>query len=140
VTGLLTSPEISRLSSRFSAIPEVREALMTVQRRVGENGHLVTEGRDMGSVVFPWAALKFFLTANPNVRAIRRQQQLARDGVFVELEEILADITIRDYADSNRESAQLVVPEGGIYIDSSKISAFEVETMMIGQAKKVFNL
>ncbi|MDR1678052.1 MAG: (d)CMP kinase [Deltaproteobacteria bacterium] len=141
VTGLLRSPEVSRLSSQFSAIPAVREALLNIQRRLGEKGHLVTEGRDMGSIVFPWAALKFFLTAKPEVRAGRRQQQLAREGVFVDLESILADITTRDYSDSNRSTAQLgLAQEGAIIIDSTSISAFEVETIMIGEAKRVFGL
>jgi cytidylate kinase len=113
---------------------------MEIQRRVGERGYLVTEGRDMGTVVFPWAALKFFLTAKPEVRALRRQQQMAREGVFMELEDILTDLAVRDYADSNRDVAQLKLAEGGIFIDSSNKSAFEVETLMIGEAKKVFGL
>ncbi|MDR2366592.1 MAG: (d)CMP kinase [Deltaproteobacteria bacterium] len=140
VTGLLGSPEVSRLSSRYSAIPGVREALLGVQRRIGERGFLVTEGRDMGTVVFPWAALKFFLTASPEVRALRRQGQLAREGVYVEMAEILADIAARDHSDSTRDVAQLKPALGAIHIDSSNVSAFEVETVMIGQAKKVFGL
>ncbi|MDR3135710.1 MAG: (d)CMP kinase [Deltaproteobacteria bacterium] len=140
VTGLLRTPEISRLSSRFSAIPGVREALMTVQRRVGQRGFLVTEGRDMGTVIFPWAGLKFYLTAKPELRALRRQRQLAQEGIFVELEGILLDINNRDYSDSAREIAQLRPAEGAIIIDTSNISAFEAETMMIGQAKQVFGL
>ncbi|MDR0620526.1 MAG: (d)CMP kinase [Deltaproteobacteria bacterium] len=140
VTGLINTPEVSRLSSKFSAIPGVRAALMDVQRRVGQRGHLVTEGRDMGTVVFPWAGLKFFLTASLAVRAARRQRQLARDGVYVEIEEIESDLAVRDHSDSTRETAQLKPADEAIHIDSSNLSAFEVETMMIGQAKKVFGL
>ncbi|MDR2301174.1 MAG: (d)CMP kinase [Deltaproteobacteria bacterium] len=140
VTKFLTTPEISNLSSRFSAIPGVREALMGIQRKIGENGYLVTEGRDMGTVVFPWAALKFFLTASPEVRAVRRQLQLAKEGILVDVEEIIADFAARDYSDSYRDTAQLKPAFDSIIIDSSKLSSFEVETMMIGQAKRVFSL
>jgi cytidylate kinase len=140
VTGLLRSPEISKLSSQFSAIPGVREALLDLQRRLGERGYLVTEGRDMGTVVFPWAALKFYLTANQDVRARRRQQQLVREGIITDLETILAEMAARDYSDSNRGEASLRPAEGALHIDSSKMSAFEVETVMIGEAKKIFGL
>jgi cytidylate kinase len=140
VTGLLRSPEVSRLSSRFSAIPKVREALLGLQRRLGQRGDMVAEGREMGTVVFPWAALKFFLTANLDLRARRRQQQLSREGIFIELDELTAELAARDYSDSHRETAQLGPTEGAIYIDSSNMSAFEVETVMIGEAKKVFCL
>jgi cytidylate kinase len=113
---------------------------MGIQRRIGENGYLVTEGRDMGTEVFPWAALKFYLTASLEVRALRRQIQLARDGILVDIEEILEDLEVRDHNDSFRETAQLRPAIDAIIIDSSKTSAFEVETMMIGQAKKIFGL
>ncbi|MDR1309646.1 MAG: (d)CMP kinase [Deltaproteobacteria bacterium] len=140
VTGLIRSPGISSLSSRFSAIPEVRGALLGLQRSLGQKGSLVAEGRDMGTVVFPRAGLKFFLTASPETRAGRRQLQLAREGVFVDPLDILSDIEARDYADSNRETARLEPAEGAFHIDSTDRSLFQVETIMIGEAKRAFGL
>jgi cytidylate kinase len=140
VSGLIRTPEISHLTSLFSAIPGVRQALMSLQRRLGENGKLVCEGRDMGTVVFPWAALKFYLTASPEVRAQRRFQQLAREGILVDRDELLADIQARDYNDSHRGTARLKPAVDAYIIDSTDISAFEVETIMIGEAKRVFGI
>ncbi|MDR1296273.1 MAG: (d)CMP kinase [Deltaproteobacteria bacterium] len=140
VTGLLRTPEISALTSKYSAIPEVRAALMGLQRRLGAGGRVVAEGRDMGTVVFPLAPLKFFLTASPEARARRRYLQLAREGVLVDQEEILEGILARDHNDSSRETARLEPALDAYIIDSTNLSAFEVETIMIGEAKRVFGI
>lgn len=138
VTDKLRDPLIGVLSSRLSAIAGIRSALMQVQRSQGEGGRLVCEGRDMGTVVFPWAKLKFFLTADLPVRAARRQAQLAREGRFLELAEILPTLAFRDDSDTNRADAPLKPAPGGMVIDSTNLSLFEVETIMLGEAAKVF--
>jgi cytidylate kinase len=138
VTAKLRDPAVGLLSSKLSAIPGVRAALLNVQRQEGSAGRLVCEGRDMGTVVFPWARLKFFLTASPAARARRRQLQLAVEGRPRELAEILASLAIRDESDSGREEAPLRVPPGGVVIDSTDLSLFEVETRMLGEAARVF--
>jgi cytidylate kinase len=138
VTGRLRDPAMGLLSSKLSAIPGVRAALMGVQRLQGVGGRLVCEGRDMGTVVFPWARLKFFLTADLATRAGRRQLQLAREGRSTSAADILASLSARDQSDSGREEAPLRVPEGGVVIDSTTLSLIEVETLMLGEAAKVF--
>ena len=138
VTDRLRDPSIGMLSSKLSAIAGVRAALMGVQREQGRQGRLVCEGRDMGTVVFPWARLKFFLTAGLEERAKRRQLQLLKDGRVAELAEILAGLASRDNSDSGREEAPLKIPKGGVVIDSTDLSLFEVETRMLGEAARVF--
>ncbi|MDR2442329.1 MAG: (d)CMP kinase [Deltaproteobacteria bacterium] len=140
VTSLIRSPSISQFSSVVSSYPQVREALMWLQRQQGANGRLVTEGRDMGSVVFPMAGLKFFLTADPQIRAERRRLQLLREGRAEDLSEVLRLIIERDKADSTREIAPLSIPKGAVVIDSTAMSLFEVETIMLGEARKVFGV
>ncbi|MDR0356125.1 MAG: (d)CMP kinase [Deltaproteobacteria bacterium] len=140
VSSLIRTPEISNFASLFSALPEVREALVDAQRNLGSRGEVVAEGRDMGTVIFPWAALKFFLTAEAKVRAYRRHLQLAREGIVAELEKLEEDILIRDHNDSSRETAQLKPAPDAFIIDGTNLSAFEVETIMIGEAKRVFGL
>jgi cytidylate kinase len=138
VTSRLRDPAMGLLSSKISAIAGVRSALMGVQRQQGVGGRLVCEGRDMGTVVFPWARLKFFLTADLETRARRRHLQLAREGREASAADILASLSARDESDSGREEAPLRVPEGGVVIDSTSLSLFEVETIMLGEAAKVF--
>jgi cytidylate kinase len=138
VTGLLREPSIAGLTSKLSSLPGVRAALMEVQRRQGDAGNLVAEGRDMGTVVFPLAGLKFFLTADPKVRAARRHLQLVSDGRQADPETILASIIERDTLDSGRDDAPLRVAPGAVVIDSTAMSPFEVETLMLGEAAKVF--
>jgi cytidylate kinase len=138
VTDKLRDPQIGLLSSKLSAIAGVRAALLSLQRAQGLSGKLVCEGRDMGTVVFPWARLKFFLTADIEARAKRRQMQLLKEGRLMELAEILASLMVRDESDSLRDEAPLKIPEGAVVIDSTELSLFEVETRMLGEAAKAF--
>ncbi|MDR1656324.1 MAG: (d)CMP kinase [Deltaproteobacteria bacterium] len=138
ITELLRTPGISQLSSTVSAYPEVRAALMGLQRQQGAGGRMVAEGRDMGTVVFPRAGLKFFLTAEPEVRAARRRLELLREGRPETPAEVLRLIMERDQADSTRPEAPLTVPEGAIIVDSTRLSLFEVETIMLGETGRIF--
>jgi len=115
VTAAIRTPEISEGSSQVSAHPAVRRSLLGIQRRLGESG-CVAEGRDLGSVVFPDAPFKFFLTADDRVRAARRQQELPRD---LPLEQVLRDLQSRDERDQSRAAAPLVQAPDAVLVDST---------------------
>jgi cytidylate kinase len=119
VTELIRTPEISMLASTISALPEVRGALLSVQRDSAREGGVVAEGRDMGTVVFPGADVKFFLTASPEERSRRRWLELKDRGHEVSLEEVLRDVVQRDRQDSEREIAPLRPSDDGVLIDST---------------------
>lgn len=126
VTALIRSPAVDVIVSDYSALRSVREALLSLQREQARYGSLVAEGRDVGSVVFPSASLKFFMTASQQARADRRYLELQNKGISVKREEILEQIQERDRIDSSREIAPLTVPEGAVYIDTSGMSEDEV--------------
>ena len=107
VTAEIRQPEISQGASRVSALPEVRAALLGLQQNIGAQGRVVAEGRDTGTVVFPKAFAKFFLTAAPEERARRRAVELAAQGQKVDFAEVLAELQQRDERDSNRAFAPL---------------------------------
>jgi CMP/dCMP kinase len=107
VSQAIRTPEMSEGSSRVSQWPGVREALVAQQRRMGEGGGVVMEGRDIGTVVFPDARVKIFLTATPDERARRRWEELAARGEQVGREDVLREVNERDRRDSEREIAPL---------------------------------
>lgn len=122
----IRTPEITRLSSPYSAVPSVREAMSRQQRSIGERGEVVCEGRDMGTVVFPDAAVKIYLDAKAEVRARRRVRQMAEAGTEVDYEEILEQIVKRDQADSSRAVAPLQRTPEQTYIESSEMTKDQV--------------
>lgn len=126
VSEAIRSAEMSRGASLVSAIPGVRAALLDLQRQAGESGGVVLEGRDIGTVVFPDAEVKFFLTASPEVRAKRRFEELRGKGHDVSYDETLADVRMRDRKDSEREIAPLKQAEDAILVDSSGRSIDDV--------------
>lgn len=130
VTDAIRTPEISDGASRVSALPPVRAALLDLQRRLGARGGVVAEGRDVGTVVFPTAAAKFFLTASPEERARRRCEELRAKGMKVDYDATLEEIRIRDERDSNRAVAPLVQAPDAIRVDSTGISVDEVVDRM----------
>ena len=115
----IRAPEISDGASRVSALPEVRAALLDLQRRLGAAGGVVVEGRDIGTVVFPHAAAKFFLTATADERARRRVIELRAAGRTVDPAETLAELRERDHRDSTRAVAPLRKADDAVEIDSS---------------------
>ena len=131
VTARLRSPEVSRDASIISAWPGVRAALLGLQRELGDQGRVVAEGRDMGTVVFPSAGLKFFLSASPEARARRRHLELLEKGVAATRESVLADILARDEADSTRSIAPLKLPPDALTIDSTNIDVEAVLKVMV---------
>jgi cytidylate kinase len=130
VSAAIRTPEMSMVASRVSAIPVVRAKLTSLQREIGQRGEVVAEGRDMGTVVFPDAAWKFFLDAAPEERARRRVLQLRENGRPVDPAETLAQIIARDRADSSRALAPLQPAADGVIIDSSQMSIAEVVAFM----------
>ena len=122
VSEVIRTPDMGMGASDVSTHAEVREALLDLQRQAGSAGGVVLEGRDIGTVVFPDAELKIFLTASPEVRARRRYEELAAKGQSVTYEETLQDVRRRDAQDMGREHAPLRQAEGGVLVDSSNLS------------------
>ncbi|MFP6662977.1 MAG: (d)CMP kinase [Deltaproteobacteria bacterium] len=126
VTTQIRTPAAGERASRVSAVPEVRAALLELQRQIGREGGVVVEGRDAGSVVFPAAAAKFFLTATVDCRAGRRAAELRLRGHAVTDEEVTVEIKARDARDAGREASPLISPAGAMEIDSSDLTIEEV--------------
>ena len=136
VTSHIRTPEMSLLTSRTSTLKPVREALMAAQQLMGRQGGVVLEGRDIGTVVFPDAELKFFLSASVEERARRRCEELMAKGVAVTLDETVADVIARDRQDSDRDIAPLRQADDAILIDSSRLSVDEVLNVMVSLFNK----
>lgn len=136
VSQAIRTPEMGMVASRVSANPLVREKLTALQRQLGEKGGIVAEGRDMGTVVFPKAFRKFFLNASAEERARRRQTQLAEKGQIVDYQEILDQISKRDYDDSRRQLAPLKPADDAIIVDSSSIGPEAVIACMLASIAK----
>ena len=130
VTNQIRTPEISRLTSRISALKPVRDALMVSQRRMGSEGGVVLEGRDIGTVVFPDAELKFYLIASAEERGRRRFEELAANGEKVTLQETIDEVVRRDIQDSERDIAPLCKATDAVLVDSSSITVENVLYMM----------
>jgi len=126
VTALVRSHRANTIVSAYSALKPVRDALLEPQRRQVSRGDIVTDGRDMGTVVFPEADVKFFLTATPEARAERRYKELLKKGEAVLYNEILTQIRERDRMDTSREVAPLKESNCSIYVDTSCMSEDEV--------------
>lgn len=122
VTKEIRSPEVSEASSFVASNPGVRAAMVQLQRQAAEGIDIVTEGRDQGTVVFPNAEAKFFVIADPEERARRRQLELQRQGNDVSLEQILAQIRSRDARDEGREVAPLKPADDAVTINTSRLT------------------
>ena len=126
VTDTIRDEEISQIASKIAAYPEVRQALMDRQRAFKELPGLVADGRDMGTVVFPEAVLKIFLTASVEERAQRRYKQLKEKGMSVNLLHLQKEIASRDERDSKRAVSPLVPASDAIVIDTTKLTLAQV--------------
>jgi len=126
VSPLIRSPEMDMLSSAVSAIAQVREAMTELQRRLGAQGGVVAEGRDMGTVVFPLADHKFFLTATPEARAERRYLERLARGESVSRAEVERDLRQRDEQDTTRAIAPLVPARDALIIDTTDLNPEQV--------------
>jgi cytidylate kinase len=130
VSDDIRTAAVTDAASLVASNPNVRAALVELQRRAGDDVNLVTEGRDQGTVVFPDAACKFFLTASPEERARRRQRELSEQGRQVSLDDILADQRTRDERDETRAHGPLKPAPDAAIIDSSVLNADEVLAQM----------
>jgi CMP/dCMP kinase len=138
VTSHLRAPAISRLASQVSGIRAVREKLLQVQRQLGGAGGVVVEGRDIGTVVFPSAHVKFYLDATPHVRGNRRYQELKEMGHAVNENKVLEEMRIRDEKDSRREIAPLKKADDAFVLDSTGMALEEVVNRMMAVVQKKF--
>lgn len=137
VTKAIRTREIDHAVSPVSAVPAVREALVAQQQRIGNAGDYVVEGRDIGTVVFPGAEVKVFLTASNEARAKRRVLQNEQRGVgSTDFDEVLADIVRRDELDSSRAASPLKPASDAVHIDSSDMTMQEVIDEVCALAKK----
>ena len=137
VTDAIRTREVDRAVSPVSAVPAVREALVAQQQRIGNAGDYVVEGRDIGTVVFPDAKVKVFLTATDEARARRRVLQNEQRGVgSTDFDEVLADIVRRDEIDSTRAASPLVAADDAVLVDSSDMTMEEVVDAICNLARK----
>jgi cytidylate kinase len=137
ITGEIRRPHISKLASDASKLRVVREAMKELQQAIGRKGRVVAEGRDMGTVVFPEAGIKYFLQASLDERARRRFVEMEEAGEHVSLEEVRQDMAARDDADSSRSLAPLRPAEDSILVDSTALTIQEVlEDMITGICQK----
>ena len=126
VTGELRTEEVGNMASRTSAIPEVREKLLELQRTLARENDVIMDGRDIGTNILPDADVKIYLTASVETRAKRRYNELKEKGEDCDLEQIAQDIKERDERDMNRDTAPLKKAEGAILVDSSDMTIPEV--------------
>jgi cytidylate kinase len=131
VTDAIRSEEVSSASSRVAAFPAVRDALLARQRAFRQAPGLVADGRDMGSVVFPDAALKVFLTASAEARAARRHKQLNDKGIPANIDTLLSELRERDARDAARSAAPLVQTPDARLLDSTSLGIQEVAQMIL---------
>jgi len=132
VSEAIRTPEISLLTSKVSACPAVREAMVQRQRQLGAGGGVVLEGRDIGTVVFPDAEVKFFMQASAEERGRRRFIELQLKGASVDLARTIAEVEARDHADSNRSHSPLRQAEDAIVINTDNLGIDQVLTKMLG--------
>ncbi len=117
--------EVSQYVSQIAEIPEVRRKLVTMQREMARQKGVVMDGRDIGSVVIPDAEVKIFMTADPEIRARRRYEELKAKGLQPDFKEVLANIKQRDHIDSTRADSPLIQTEDAILLDNSRLTKQE---------------
>lgn len=126
----IRTPRISKNVSPVSAIKEVRQKLVALQQDLGKDGGIVMDGRDIGTVVFPDAELKLFVTATPEVRANRRHSELTAKGIKISKEEVLNDLIKRDEYDMNRKESPLMKAEDALEFDNSSLTKDEQHSLL----------
>src|ERR1700730_7446324 len=134
-TAAIRTPEVSQAASKVAVVPGVRQVLVAEQRRAGEQGGVVMEGRDIGSVVFPDAQLKIFLTASPETRAERRWREHQQKGDQIDLQKDPEEIHERDRRDLQRRTSPLVRAADAVVVDSTAMEPEEVARLVVLLAK-----
>ena len=136
VTTAIRTPEVSQAASKIAVNAGVRHVLVAEQRRAGERGGVVMEGRDIGSVVFPDARLKIFLTASPETRANRRWREHQQKGDVIDQQKTLEEIRERDRRDRERSTSPLVRAADAVVVDSTAMEPEEVARLVVQLAKE----
>ena len=139
VTDQIRTPEIDKAVGPVCEVPEVREAMVRLQRDIARSGHLVTEGRDMGTVVFPDAELKFYMIASIDARAKRRQIDMKKRGIRVSLDALKKDIQQRDERDSQREQSPLRPAEDAYRMNTSSMTIDDQVKQVLQQVHALFH-
>lgn len=132
ITELIRQPEISSQVSTLSKHKKVRDLVSSLQKEIGKSGSIVMDGRDIGTVVMPYAEWKFFLEASVQERAKRRKKQLEEKGLKVDLAELEAQISERDFLDKTRKNSPLIKADGAIEIDTTSLGIEEVVHKLLG--------
>lgn len=135
----IRSIEIAKYVSIISKIPKVRERLVSIQRKLGENKRIVMDGRDIGTVVFPNAEIKIFMTADVNIRAERRFKELILSKNDITIEAIKENLTTRDNIDANREASPLKMADDAVLLDNSYLTPEEQLNWGLDLIKNRFN-
>lgn len=136
VSGFIRTPEISMGASKVSAIPQVREFLLNLQRKIAKTNNVIMDGRDIATVVLPDAEVKIFLFASPECRAERRYKELVEKGENVSFDDVLKDVNQRDHQDSHREIAPLKPSEESIMADTSELTLQESIDLIVNTIKE----
>ena len=137
VTDALRTPAMDRASSLVSVVPEVRRRLVAIQRAMAEEGGIIMDGRDIGTVVFPDADVKFYLDADLPVRSARRLEDLRRSGAELDSEAVQSEVARRDERDRQRDASPLQAATDAIRIDSTRLTTEEVVACMLAEVRKV---
>jgi cytidylate kinase len=132
VTDFIRTPEISMYASAVSAVPAVRAYLLETQRSIARNHSVIMDGRDIGTVILPDAEVKIFLVADNRARAERRCAELREKGIETSVEEVLADMNVRDENDRTRTTAPAIAAEDAIVLDNSLLTREETLAAAIG--------
>lgn len=135
----IRSMRVSGKVSEVAAIPAVRRAMVSLQQKMGAAGSIVMDGRDIGTVVFPKAELKIFMTADPEVRAQRRLKELEQKGTKSSLEEVMANLRERDHIDTTREDSPLTKAADAVVLDNSNMTFGEQVNEILSMAKEKIN-
>ena len=139
VSDRIRTPEVSAAASLFSAIPEVRKALLDLQHDIAEKNNVLMDGRDIGTVILPQAQVKIYLDASPEIRGKRRYDELVLKGESVVLEDIIEDVKQRDYQDMHRETSPLKKADDAIVVDASYMTSEEVQNKIVSLVREKEN-
>lgn len=139
VSSDIRTPEVTKAVSPVSALITVREKLVDMQRKMGENGGVVMDGRDIGTVVFPNAELKIFMIASLEARGIRRSEELKNSGITIDAVTVSKQLEDRDKYDSSRENSPLTKADDAIIVDTSGLSIEEQTNIVVNLAKQIIN-
>lgn len=136
VTREIRKTAVTKHVSVVSAMPTVREEMVAIQRRIATGKNAVVEGRDIGTVVFPQAELKFYITASYKARAKRRQEDLKELGIKLSIEEIISDLQRRDGIDSSRTFSPLMKADDAIVVNTTDLTINEQVTFIVEKVKE----